>query len=127
MEEQVPAVPVASQTTLAREVLGPLGGLVECGAALASVSVDDVESRAREIAGAIGGVCVWVGAGGGRSLREVFLMWRVAFLPGLLRPSSGSAESFKRRLRAYTPWKGSWHRGSDQAAGKPLVRVADPV
>ncbi|MFD7784509.1 hypothetical protein ACFV4Q_15645 [Streptomyces nojiriensis] len=101
MEEQVPAVPVASQTTLAREVLGPLGGLVECGAALASVSVDDVESRAREIAGAIGGVCVWGGAGGGRSLHEVFLMWRVAFLPGLLRPSSGSAESFKRRLRAY--------------------------
>ncbi|MFB7258257.1 hypothetical protein [Streptomyces nojiriensis] len=197
MQEQVPAAPVASETTLVREVFGPLGGLVECGAALESVSVGafvarhrgeldrvldvvrrsgafhdasmeimdglgylrehdvppaallmwsggieeytpdlgapetvrrmartgadlqlahllqalvgvaalrgggDVESRAREIAEAIGTVCAWGGAGGGRSLREVFLMWRVAFLPGLLMPSAGSAEHFKRRLREY--------------------------
>ncbi|MFF4420268.1 hypothetical protein ACFY04_05675 [Streptomyces sp. NPDC001549] len=197
MADQGAAVPVASETTLVREVFGPLGALVECGAALGSVSVgafvarhrgeldrvldvvrrlgdfhaesmeimdglgylrehdvppvtllmwsgcieeytpdlgapetvrrmarmgadlqlahllqalvgvaalrggDDVESRAREIAEVIGTACTWGGAGRGRSLHEVFLMWRVAFLPGLLMPSSGSAEPFKRRLREY--------------------------
>ncbi|MFI8390557.1 hypothetical protein [Streptomyces sp. NPDC085540] len=197
MEEHVPAAPVASETTLVREVFGPLGGLVECGAALEPASVgefvarhrseldrlldvvrrlgafhdasmeimdglgylrghevapavllmwsgcieeptsdlgapeavrrmaragadrqlahllqalvgvaalrgdDDVQGRAREIAEVIGTVCTWGGAGRGRSLREVFLMWRVASLPGLLLPPSGSAEPFKRRLREY--------------------------
>ncbi|WP_445269102.1 hypothetical protein [Streptomyces sp. DSM 41634] len=197
MNDRMAGVPVASETTLVREVFGPLGALVECGAALESVSVgefvarhrgeldrvldvvrrlgafhagsmdimdglgylrehdvppvtllmwsgcieeytpdlgapeavrrmartgadlqlahllqalvgvaalrggDDVESPAREIAEVIGTVCVWGGADGGRSPHEVFLMWRVAFLPGLLMPSSGSPEPFKRRLREY--------------------------
>ncbi|WP_314243009.1 hypothetical protein [Streptomyces sp. DSM 40907] len=198
MAEQGSVVPVASETTLVREVFGPLGGLVECGAALESVSVGgfvarhrreldrvldvvrrlgsfhadsmeimdglgylrehdvppvtllmwsgcieeytpdpgpggpeavrrtarmgadlqlahllqalvgvaalrggDTQARAREIAEVIGAVCTWGGPGRGRSLHEVFLMWRVAFLPGLLMPSSGSAEPFKRRLREY--------------------------
>ncbi|MFF4443261.1 hypothetical protein [Streptomyces sp. NPDC001502] len=197
MADQGAAVPVASETTLVREVFGPLGALVECGAALESVSVgafvarhrgeldrvldvvrrlgdfhaesmdimeglgylrehdvppvtllmwsgcieeytpdlgtpetvrrmarmgadlqlahllqalvgvaalrggDDVESRAREIAEVAGAASTWGGAGRGRSLHQVFLMWRVAFLPGLLMPSSGTAEPFKRRLREY--------------------------
>ncbi|WP_404958539.1 hypothetical protein [Streptomyces sp. 147326] len=198
MADQGSAVPVASETTLVREVFGPLGGLVECGASLESVSVgefvarhrgeldrvldvvrrlgafhaesmdimdglgylrehdvppvtllmwsgcieeytpdlgapvtvrrmarmgadlqmshllqalvgvaslrggrDDVESRAREIAEVIGAVCTWGGPSRGRSLHEVFLTWRVAFLPGLLMPSSGSPEPFTRRLREY--------------------------
>ncbi|MDX3538625.1 hypothetical protein PV721_30640 [Streptomyces sp. MB09-01] len=197
MNDRTAGGSAAAETTLVREVFGPLGALVECGAALESVSVgafvarhrgeldrvldvvrrlggfhaesmdvmdglgylrehdvppvtllmwsgcieehtpdlgapetvrrmarmgadlqlahllqalvgvaalrgdDDVESPAREIAEVIGAVCVWGGAGGGRSLHEVVLVWRVAFLPGLLMPSSGSPEPFKRRLRAY--------------------------
>ncbi|MEV7559025.1 hypothetical protein [Streptomyces sp. NPDC089795] len=197
MAEGGGAAPVASETTLVREVFGPLGGLVECGAVLEAVSVGefvarhrgeldrtldvvrrlgafhaesmavmdglgylrehevppagllmwsgcieeytpdlggpeavrrtarmgadlqlarllqalvgvaalrggvDVECGAPEIAEVIGALGAWGGPGGGRSLHEVFLMWRVAFLPGLLTPSSGSPEPFRRRLREY--------------------------
>ncbi|MFJ3724469.1 hypothetical protein ACIPYQ_18105 [Streptomyces sp. NPDC090045] len=201
MNDPMAGVPAASETTLVREVFGPLGGLVECGASLESVSVgafvarhrgeldrvldvvrrlgafhaesmelmdglgylrehevppvallmwsgcieeytpdlgadpgapetvrrtarmgadlqtahllqalvgvaslrgdDDVECRAREIAEVIAAVCTWGGPGRGRSPHEAFLMWRVAFLPRLLMPSSDSPEPFKRRLRAY--------------------------
>lgn len=223
MEEHVPAAPVASETTLVREVFGPLGGLVECGASLESTSVgefvarhrgeldrlldvvrrlgafhdasmeimdglgylrehevpptvllmwsgcieeltpdlgapetvrrmaragadrqlahllqalvgvaalrggDDVDGRAREVAEVIGAVCAWGGAGGGRSLHEVFLMWRVAFLPGLLMPSAGAAEPFKRRLREYAhALEGIVEQGGARGAGETPGEQGEP-
>ncbi|MER6447190.1 hypothetical protein [Streptomyces venezuelae] len=213
--ERGPAIPVASETAVVREVFGPLGGLVECGASLESLSVgafvarhrgvldrtldvvrrlgsfsaasmavmdglgylrehevppvslllwsgcieeyvpdlggpeavrrmaragadlqlahllqalvgvaalrggDDVDSRAREIAEVIGAVGAWGGPHRGRSLHEVFLMWRVAFLPGLLMPSSNSPEPFKRRLRQYA------HALEGLAATRERPAVAD--
>ncbi|WP_327415106.1 hypothetical protein [Streptomyces sp. NBC_01233] len=41
------------------------------------------------------------GPGYERSVHEVHLMWRVAFLPGVLLPSSGSPEGIRRGFRAY--------------------------
>lgn len=89
---------------------------------------DDVQGRAREIAEVIGAACTWGGAGRGRSLHEVFLMWRVAFLPGLLMPPSGSAEPFKRRLREYAHvLEGIVEQGERPGCGETLVSGVNPV
>ncbi|MGW6979731.1 hypothetical protein ACWGE1_09810 [Streptomyces sp. NPDC054932] len=62
---------------------------------------DDLEVDAGGIAEVIEAVCPWGETGRGRSTREVFLMWRVAFLPSVLLPGSNTHGTVKRRFRAY--------------------------
>ncbi len=62
---------------------------------------DDVVANAGHIAEVVGMVSSWGEPGRGRSAREVLLMWRVAFLPGVLMPESTSPETIKRRFREY--------------------------
>ncbi|MFD9515833.1 hypothetical protein [Streptomyces sp. NPDC059979] len=62
---------------------------------------DDVVANAGHIAEVVGMVSSWGEPGRGRSPREVLLMWRVAFLPGVLMPESKSPEIIKRRFREY--------------------------
>ncbi|MFE4258389.1 hypothetical protein [Streptomyces sp. NPDC056883] len=189
--------PMASETSLAREIFGPLGGIVECGAALRGETVaefvtirrtelDRILAAVRDIGRfhpptmdivdqlgylrehdvPVTSLLLWSGCieefspelGGAeavrrmarmgtdlqlthllhalvgtasfrapqdvqanaativevletaaslgspahaRTAREVFLMWRAAFLPGVLMPASTSPEAAKRYFRTY--------------------------
>ncbi|MEU9177994.1 hypothetical protein AB0C90_14220 [Streptomyces sp. NPDC048550] len=67
----------------------------------AAFRADDVAAATAEILEVVELATRLAAPAHGRSVREVFLMWRVAFLPGVLMPASASPEVVKRHFRQY--------------------------
>ncbi|MDD9376316.1 hypothetical protein M8Z33_06460 [Streptomyces sp. ZAF1911] len=67
----------------------------------ASFRARDVEASAATIVEVLETAAVLGSPAHARTASEVFLMWRAAFLPGVLMPASNSPEAVKRSFRAY--------------------------
>ncbi|MEU3771841.1 hypothetical protein AB0F11_01240 [Streptomyces sp. NPDC032472] len=71
------------------------------GTASFRAGADDTEETAARIVEVLSAAARLAAPAHERTVREVFLMWRTAFLPGVLMPSSASPEAVKRGFRPY--------------------------
>ncbi|MCX5361590.1 hypothetical protein OG864_23050 [Streptomyces sp. NBC_00124] len=74
-----------------------MDGLV--GAAM--MRVPESETGARLVVSVVRKAAAMLGAAPERAARDTFRVWRVAFLPGVLRPDSPTTEAARERLRTY--------------------------
>lgn len=78
-----------------------LANLMQALVGVASSRGRKAESGTALIIESVGAAASLVGLDHEQAVRDVFRMWRVAFLPGLLMPSSQSPEGIKEQFREY--------------------------